>query len=116
MLQPSRPTWLHPGTPHEGHWVARRFSSCSSNCPIPQSKKNNTAVIEQFVKPLRHIQVTTDANIQGNEELIQYVETEERDALSSFATQIMNVMRLAPNSLNNRQSIALNTGDQPLLS
>ena len=30
------------------------------------SKKMNTALAEQVEKPLMHIQVTTDANIQGH--------------------------------------------------
>lgn len=55
------------------------------------SKKMNAAVVEQFGKPVMHIQVTTDANIQGHEELIQYVETEVRHVLSRFADQIMSV-------------------------
>jgi ribosome-associated translation inhibitor RaiA len=43
------------------------------------------------VKPLMHIQVTTDSNIQGHEELIQFVETETRNVLGRFADQIMSV-------------------------
>ena len=55
------------------------------------SKKMNTALAEQVEKPLMHIQVTTDANIQGHEELIQFVETETRNVLGRFANQIMSV-------------------------
>ncbi len=55
------------------------------------SKNMNAAAAEKFGKPLMHIQVTTDANIQGHEELIQFVEAETRHALSRFAHQIMSV-------------------------
>ncbi len=55
------------------------------------SKKTKAAVVVQFGKPFLHIQVTTDTNIQGHEELIQWVETETRHALSRFAHQIMSV-------------------------
>ena len=55
------------------------------------SQNMNSAVAEKFGKPLMHIQVTTDANIQGHEELIQFVEAETRHALSRFAHQIMSV-------------------------
>ena len=55
------------------------------------SKKMKAAAVEQFGKPLMHIQVTTDAKIQGHEEFIQRVEVEVRRVLSRFANQIMSV-------------------------
>ncbi len=55
------------------------------------SKSRNAAMADPSVKPLMHIQVTTDANIQGHEELIERVEVEVRHVLGRFAHQIMSV-------------------------
>ena len=55
------------------------------------SKSRNAARADLSVKPLMHIQVTTDANIQGHEELIERVEVEVRHVLGRFAHQIMSV-------------------------
>ena len=55
------------------------------------SKSRNAAMADPSVKPLMHIQVTTDSNIQGHEELIERVEVEVRHVLGRFAHQIMSV-------------------------
>ena len=55
------------------------------------TKQDNADVINKFGEHTIHIQVTTDANIQGHEDLIQRVTAEARYVLSRFAKQIMSL-------------------------
>ena len=56
------------------------------------SKSRNAAMADPSVKPLMHIQVSSDSNTQGHEELIERVEVEVRHVLGRFAHQIMSCL------------------------
>ncbi len=55
------------------------------------TKQVNADAIKKFGEHTIHIQVTTDANIHGHEDLIKRVEAESRYALNRFAKQIMSL-------------------------